>query len=126
MSWRLNYAVLNEIAAEAWDLRWPVEWMRRHYLGVIRWAGHTVAYQEAFPSGQILLRTHRIRFPGNMGHTFALKCIAHELEHAAQNERVGIFTFEYLYLTDKAGYERMAGEAEKRWRELLPAVRGAT
>jgi hypothetical protein len=115
VTWRLDHAMLDYLAHECWGIRWPVYVVRRPYR---RWHGwHTVV---ATRGGW----AHSIRFTGRGGVECALRTLAHELEHAAQAERLGVSAFRHCYLTDSAGFERIAATAEERWRELLPAVKG--
>lgn len=117
MTWRLDHRKAGAIAAQAWGLRWPVRFQRRRWK---RWAGWHFTAMNTWRGP-----THIVRFDGTHGMECALRTIAHELEHAAQNERIGVSAFRHCYLTDGPGFERLAGKAENRWRELLPAVKGA-
>lgn len=120
-SWRLNHREATIIAIRDWGLRWPVVIERRRWKA---WHGWHVTEPAAYlDDGSVLYYRHRIRFNGNGTVEYALRTLAHELTHAAQAERLGVSAFRHCYLTDSAGFERIAAESEERWRELLPAVK---
>lgn len=130
--WRFDREAMDLLARERWQLSWPVRIVRKRYR---TWAGwHTVHTtwgeycRTRYPNGSKTVevtRWHTIAVDGSHGIEVALRTLAHELEHAAQAERLGVQTFQRIYLDNEAGFEYHAAKAENRWRELLPAVKGA-
>jgi hypothetical protein len=139
LTWRLDHDALRRLAREHWGIRQPIRVQRKRSLiaGKYR-AACTSLYR---PTGEF--ECHLIRVYGGQSASDALKCLAHEFEHAGQGERMGTRSFTglffrksrtrldhdpeptTLYGRDIQGWESLAEAAESRWRLLLPALRPA-
>jgi hypothetical protein len=132
-----DHAELNRLARDRWGIRHPVIVRRRTRRwvdgrpSVRRDQGGRVAWRPE-------LREHHVLLVNVPCVETMLRTLAHELAHCGQAERMGPSIFTglsddrrfpgrrqrwCLYLTDEAGFEKLAREDEERWEELLPAVR---
>lgn len=123
VAWRFDHTEVRQLARERWGLRWPVALERRSYT-CYRQACHWVGRSD--PDDHTT-SVHHVRLYADPRVEELLRCLAHELEHGAQSERMGTRIFggwgDNLYRFNPEGWEAGAHRAEERWRELLPAIR---
>jgi hypothetical protein len=133
--WTFDHAEVNRIAREAFGVTHPVKLRRRTRRYDRRTGLYSVKRDQGGRCGwDPGTREHEVLLVNVPCVESMLRTLAHELEHAAQRDRMGArhFTglerkrrgrFWNLYRADPEGWERLARAAEERWRELMPAVK---